>query len=135
MHDTPQEVLLGEIGYVSEIIMMILLFLSFYFASEKKFKVHQNIMRIMIVIQTILVAYMVNSLLFTSYGKNFILHAIVGTIVYAIILYTFLLMEKKIPYERLILPKKYQKNLMRVAMILWGITIFFGAYSYLTIID
>ena len=89
----------------------------------------------MVLLQTILVIYMVNSLLFTSYGHNFILHAIVGTVVYSLILYTFLLMEGKITIKLFILPERYQKTLMRLVMILWGVTIFFGAYSYLTIID
>ena len=135
MHDTAQEVLLGEIGYITELLLMMLLFASYYFASEKKFDIHQKIMRVMVLLQTILVIYMVNSLLFTSYGHNFILHAIVGTVVYSLILYTFLLMEGKITIKLFILPERYQKTLMRLVMILWGVTIFFGAYSYLTIID
>lgn len=135
VHDTAQEVLLGEIGYVTELILMMLLFASYYFASEKKFKIHQQLMRAMVAIQTVLVIYMVNSLLFTSYGKNFLPHAIVGTVVYSLIIYTFLLMEGRIKIKLFILPQKYRKTLMRLVMILWGITIFFGAYSYLTIID
>ena len=135
MHDTAQEVFLGEIGYVTELLLMMLLFASYYFASEKKFDIHQKIMRVMVLLQTILVIYMVNSLLFTSYGHNFILHAVVGTAVYSLIVYTFLLMEGKITIRLFILPEKYRKNLMRFVMVLWGITIFFGAYSYLTIID
>ena len=135
MHDNPQQVFFANICYGLELLLMILLFLSFYYASEKKFKTHQKIIKIMIIIQTILVIYMVNSLLFTSYGKNFIPHAVVGTVVIGLIYYTYFLMQGKITIKLFVLPEKYRKYLMRIVMVLWGLTIFFGAYSYLTIID
>ena len=66
MHDTAQEVLLGEIGYITELLLMMLLFASYYFASEKKFDIHQKIMRVMVLLQTILVIYKQSFGLITS---------------------------------------------------------------------
>ena len=134
MHDTPTQQFLGTMGYLSEIGMFLLLFLAFYFASEKKFATHKKLIRIMFAIQTILVMFMIGSFNFSYYGKNFTPHAIVGSIVYLIIAYTFLLMENKIPRDFQV-PKKYRKLLMRVTMVLWAIAIFTGAYLYLTLVD
>ena len=134
MHDTPTQQLLGSLGYTFEMIMFLLLFAAFYFASEKKFEIHQRLIRIMFAVQTILVFFMIGSFTFSYYGKNFTPHAIIGASVYLIIAYTFLLMENKIPREFQI-PNKYRKTLMRLTFILWAFAIFSGAYLYLTLVD
>lgn len=134
MHDTPTQQLLGSMGYLSEMVMFLLLFAALYFASEKKFYIHQQLIRIMFAIQSILVMFMIGSFTFSYYGKNFTPHAIIGAFVYLIIAYTFFLMENKIPREFQI-PKKYRKTLMRATFILWTIAIFSGAYLYLTLVD
>ena len=135
MHDTAQEVYFANVAFYIEILLMLLLFVSFYFASEKNFKVHRRINELMVLIQTFLVFYMMNSFLFTSYGKNFIIHVIIGSFTYIMIIYTILLMEGKIPYKQLQVPQRYRKNLMRFVMVLWWWSIFYGAYSLFTIVD
>lgn len=134
MHDTPTQQLLGTLGYTSEIILFLLLFAAFYFASERKFKTHRVLIRIMFAMQTILVLFMIGSFTFSYYGKNFTPHAFIGSIVYLIIAYTFFLMEGRIPNDFQI-PEKYQKSLMRFTMVLWFLAIISGAYLYLTIVD
>lgn len=136
MHDTAQQVYFADVAFYIEMFLLLLLFASFYFASERKFKIHRKIIEFMVLVQTFLVFYMMNSLLFTSYGKNFLFwHALVGVITYILIMYTFLLMENKIPYKQLQVSKKYQKTLMRVVMLLWWLSIVYGAWSLFTIVD
>ena len=106
MHDTAQQVFYADIAYWVELFLLILLFVSYYFASERQFKIHKQIIKFMVIVQTFLVIYMKNSLLITYYGKNFIWHAIVGAFTYLSILYTYLLMTGKIPYKQLRVPKK-----------------------------
>ena len=135
MHVTAQQVFFSDVAYWVELFLLILLFASYYFASEREFKVHKQIIKFMVIVQTILVLYMMNSLLFTSYGKNFIWHAIVGAVSYLAIIYTYLLMTGKIPYKQLRVPKKYRRALMIVVAVLWGFSILYGAYSLITIVD
>jgi predicted ferric reductase len=132
LHDSITALLLAELSYILEIILFLLLFASYYFASEKEFKIHRMIVRYMVLIQTLLVIFMALSFLFTSYGHAFVYHAIVGLLVYSLIIYTFLTMEKKIP-KQLTIPKYYNSWLMRISSVLWGIAILSGIYSYITI--
>ena len=135
MHDTAQQVFFADVAYWVELFLLILLFVSYYFASEREFKLHKQIIKFMVIVQTILVVYMMNSLLFTSYGKNFIWHALTGAISYIAIIYTYLLMTGRIPYKQLRVPKKYRRALMIGVAVLWGFSILYGAYSLITIVD
>ena len=135
MHDTAQQVFYADIAYWVELFLLILLFVSYYFASERQFKIHKQIIKVMVIVQTFLVIYMMNSLLFTYYGKNFIWHAIIGAITYLSIIYTYLLMTGKIPYKQLRVPKKYRRTLMIIVAVLWGLSILYGAFSLITIVD
>ena len=132
MHDTPTEEFIGSIGYTIGLLLFILLFVSLYFALEKDYKNHQRLIRIMYVLQTVFIGWMLFSLIFTFYGKNYTTHAYLGSITYLIITYTFLLMEGKIPKDFQI-PEEYQKLLMRITFILWGFQILYGTYLYLTV--
>ena len=134
MHDTATQLLLAETTYGLEVVLFLLLFASYYFTQEKKFVDHQKIMRWMVLIQSIVNINMLYSFFFTSYGSNFVIHAIIGTIVYLIIIYTFLVMEKKLP-SFLMIPKQYRKPLMRFTAFLWGIAIISGIISFMVIID
>ena len=134
MHDTATQLILAEITYFVEICLFLFLFVSYYLASEKQHILHHKVVTYMIIIQTVLNANMVFSFLFTSYGRNFIIHAIIGTLIYLEIVYTYLLMNGKIP-TKFSVPKKHQPLLMAVTSILWGIAIISGLISYLVIID
>lgn len=132
MHDTPTEGFIGSLGYASGIILFILLFVAFYYASEKNFKMHRLVIRIMYFYQTLFILWMIFSLVFTNYGKHYALHAFFGSLAYILITYTILLMEGKIPKDFQI-PKRYQKLLMQITFVVWGFVILFGTYLYLTV--
>ncbi len=134
MHDTPTQQFLGTLGYILGLAMFLLLFLAYYYASERNFKKHRLMIRVMFLIQSCLILFMIGSFIFSYYGKNFTPHALIGSIIYIIIAYTFFLMEGRIPHDFQI-PKKYQKNLMRFSLVLWAFAIFSGVYLYLTIVD
>ena len=133
MHDNLIWQYLAEVNFILEIIMLCLLAVNYYFAISKDFKNHRLIVRYMVLGQTILSGSMLFSLLFqTEYGPKYLPHAIFGTIIYSLIVYTFLLMEKKLP-EFLRLPKKHHKVLMQLTNVLWGIAILTGVFSLLII--
>ena len=134
MHDTAEQLFLAEITYIIDVILFLLLFASYYLASEKKFVEHQKVVRYMVLFQTIVNINMVYSYFFSYYGSNFTVHAIIGTFIYLLILYTFFLMENKLP-SKLRIPKKYQKQLMAITSVLWGIAIVTGIVSYMLIVD
>ena len=134
MHDSAQQLLLAEVTYIIDVILFLLLFASYYLASEKKFDEHQKVVRYMVLFQTILIFNMLYSYFFSYYGSNFTLHALLGTLIYLMILYTFFLMENKLP-SKLRIPKKNQKGLMAITSVLWGIAIISGILSYMFIID
>lgn len=134
MHDTALELMIAELNYISAVILFLLLFASYYFTQEKKFDYHQKMIRYMVLVQTIITSTMIMSFLFTDYGSNFIIHASVGIIVYLMIVYTFLLMEKRLP-EKLMIPKQHRKMLMRITAVSWGFSIVSGLFSLMIIID
>lgn len=132
MHDTPTEGLIGSLGYISGIILFLLLFVAFYFASERNIKMHRLVIRIMYFYQIAFIVWMIFSLLFTNYGKNYALHAFFGSIAFALITYTFLLMEGKIPKDFQI-PRRYRRLLMQITFVVWGLALLDGSYLYLTV--
>lgn len=134
MHDTFLELFFAQIVYIFEVILFFLLFASYYFAIEKKFTYHRKIVRYMVLVQTIVTLYMMYSFFFTYYGSNFILHAAMGIFVYLLILYTFLLMEERIP-QNLMIPSQHRQMLMRITSVLWGLTIIGGTLSLFFIVD
>ena len=134
MHDTFFQLLFAQIIYLTEIILFLMLFVSYYFATEKNFDFHRKIVQYMVLIQTILTAYMFYSFFFTYYGSNFILHAFMGLTVYVLILYTFLLMEHRLP-KSITIPNSYRSLLMRVTSVFWGLSILGGILSLVLIVD
>ena len=134
MHNTALELMIAQINYIAAVILFLLLFASYYFTQEKKFDYHQKMVRYMVLVQTIITFNMLLSFFFTYYGSNFIIHAIMGTVIYLLIVYTFLYMEKRLP-KSLMIPKKYSKLLMRVTAVLWGVAIVSGLFSLMVIID
>lgn len=134
MHDTFLQLLFAQIIYLSEIFLFLMLFASYYFATEKKFDLHQKIVRYMVLTQTIVTTYMFYSFFFTYYGSNFTLHALMGLTVYVLILYTFFLMEHRLP-ESITIPNSYKPLLMRITSVLWGLSILGGIISLVFIVD
>ena len=134
MHDTPLQLMLAEVTYIADVILFVLLFASYYLTQIKRFADHQKVMRWMVLIQSIVIINMIYSFFFSYYGSNFIIHAMMGTVIYLIILYTFFYMENKIP-KALMIPKKHSSLLMRVTAVLWGIAIISGLFSLMVIID
>jgi len=132
MHDTPTEEMFGTMGYFLGIILFLLLFVSLYFALEKDYKNHKRVIRLMFVLQTVFILWMIFSLVFTYYGKNYTTHAFVGAAAYLLIAYTFMLMEGRIP-EEFRIPRKYNTLLMEIAFVVWGGVILWGTYLYLTV--
>ena len=134
MHDTALQYMIAQIYYGIEVILFLLLFASYYLTQEKNFDYHRRLIGWMVLLQSILVLNMFYSFFFTYYGGNFIFHAIIGTLVYLLILYTFFYMDNKLP-NKLRIPKKYSKSLMRIAAVLWGIAMVSGLISLLVIVD
>ena len=134
MHDTAIQLIFAEISYFVEICLFLFLFVSYYLATEKQRILHHKVITYMIIIQTFLNINMIYSFIFTNYGRNFIVHAIIGTFIYLEIVYTYLLMQGKIP-SKLRVPKNYQPLLMAITSVLWGLAILSGLVSYIVIID
>lgn len=134
MHDTALQLMVAQLNYIAAVILFLLLFASYYFTQEKKYDYHQKMIRYMVLVQTIITINMILSFFFTYYGSNFIIHAIMGTLIYLLIIYTFLYMERRLP-KSLMIPKKHSKLLMRVTAGLWGVAIVTGLFSLMVIID
>lgn len=110
-----------------EMILLILVLIGVYFATQKKFSTHQKIMTTAAIIQILMVPVMIIKFFSgTNYPIIIYFHMTLGTIIALVILYTILVMNKKIP-NTLNIKEENQKLLMRITAVLWIIMIFAGS--------
>ena len=114
MHDTVKDQLVAEWVFILEIIILIIIIISWYYGEKKEINKHKKIIQIMLVLQTIFITYMINSLINTDFGSRYIMHAVLGMIIYIYVIYTYLAMAKILP-KALRVPAKYRKAQMKSA--------------------
>ncbi len=128
--DTAYQLLVAQATIIFEVTIFLLLFAGYWLAQEKKIVDHRKLMRYLFWSQTILNIIMVYSYIVIPFDVNFIPHIIFATPLYLLILYTYLVMERKLP-EKIMVPRKHRPLLMRITAVAWGIAILSGIISYM----
>ena len=128
--DSMWQLLVGETTFIIEAIMFMLLFGGYYLAQEKKIIDHRKLMEYMFWAQMFLNFLMIISLLIIPADVSFIPHILLATPLNLLLVYTYLVMEKKLP-ERLMVPQEKRPLLMRITAVSWGIAILSGLLSFI----
>lgn len=115
-------------------VILLLVLVGVYFAVKKNFSTHQNIMTFSAIIQILLIVLMIIKFFSgVTYPAIIYVHVALGSIIALVILYTLLVMNKKLP-NSLNISESRQKLLMRVTAIFWiimivaGTTVFYVIY-------
>jgi len=124
------QLLVAEFTFIVEAIMFMLLFAGYWLAQERKIIDHRKLMRYMFWSQMILNVIMVISLLAIPEDVSFIPHILVATPLNLLVVYTYLVMERKLP-EALMIPRERRPLLMRVTSVAWGLAIISGLASFM----
>ena len=130
--DNVYQLLVAEATFSIQVVMFLLLFAGYWLAQEKKIVDHRTLMRYLFWIQTILNVIMVYSFIIIPEDVNFIPHMLISTPLYLLILYTYLVMEKKLP-NKIMVPRQHRPMLMRITAVAWGIAILSGLISFMVL--
>ena len=120
---------IAQVIFISQGIMFILLFAGYWLAEEKKTIDHRTLMRYLFWVQTALNIIMVYLFITIPLDINYIPHILIATPLYLLIVYTYLVMEKKLP-ELLMIPREHQTLLMKITGIAWALAILSGIISF-----
>ena len=124
------QLLIGETTFIIEAVMFMALFGAYWLAQEKKIIDHRKLMRYMFGMQMFLNFIMVISFLVITADVSFIPHILVATPLNLLVIYTFLVMERKLP-NRLMVPREKRPTLMRITAVCWGVAILSGLLSFM----
>ena len=128
--DSMWQLLIGETTFIIEAIIFMLLFGAYWLAQERKIVDHRKLMRYLFWTQMSLNVIMVISFIIIEGDVSFIPHILVSTPLTILIIYTYLVMEKKLP-EWLMVKKENRPMLMRVTAVCWGLAILSGLISFM----
>ena len=128
--DSMWQLLVGETTFILEAIMFMLLFGGYYLAQERKIIDHRKLMEYMFWLQMFLNLIMIISLLIIPADVSFIPHILLATPLNLLLVYTYIVMEKKLP-ERIMVPREKRPLLMRITAVSWGIAILSGLLSFM----
>ena len=129
-HENAYIQIFAEYMLIVEIVIFVLIGLSWWFADQNKIRNHKSVITYLLLGQTVLTSFMILRFITSEYARQFLIHALFGLFVYLLILYTYLLMTNKMP-KPLAIPKKYRKNLMQITAILWATTVLLGMISFM----
>ena len=130
MHNDWITQLIANWVFIIEACIVFMIVFAWYYGDHDQIENHRFVVRMMVATQTLMLTWMIFSIVFTSYGIQFWPHAIFGTLAYLFIFYTYLSMDHKLP-RKYSVPAKYRLTWMKVTAILWIFTIGFGLFMYL----
>lgn len=130
MHNDWITQLIANWVFIIEACIIFMIVFAWHYGDKREMDNHRFVVRMMVTVQTLMLTWMIFSIFLTSYGKQFWPHAIVGTLAYLFILYTYLSMDHKLP-KKFSVPVKYRLKWMKTTAVVWSLSIGFGLFMYL----